>query len=134
MTPDARSIAGITLLTVPTIVYGGLSVLSVVSAGRLGLRVAVPLTPEQTTYFRAGHAHAGVLVILSLVIQLLLDHARLPADWLWVTRVAAPTAAICVSGGFFGIAFSPRLRMLLYAGALLVVFTTVATGVGLLRA
>ena len=134
MTPAARLVAGITLIAVPTIVYGGLSVLSIVSGGRFGLRVGVPLTPEQTTYFRAGHAHAGVLVILSLVIQVLLDHALLPPDWLWATRVAAPVAAILVSGGFFGIAFSPRLRSLLYAGALLVSFATVATGVGLIRA
>jgi len=34
MTPAARMIAGITLITVPSIVYGGLSVLSVVSGGR----------------------------------------------------------------------------------------------------
>jgi len=134
MTPEARIIAGITLITVPTVVYGGLSVLSIVSGGRFGLRVGVPLSPEQTTYFRAGHAHAGVLVILSLVVQLLLDHAQLTPDWLWVTRIAAPTAAILVSAGFFGIAFSPRLRVVLYSGALLVVFVTVATGVGLLRA
>ena len=134
MSPAARLIAGITLITVPTIVYGGLSVLSIVSGGRYGLPVGVPLTPQQTTYFRAGHAHAGVLVILSLVIQVLLDHALLPPDWVWLTRVAAPVAAILVAGGFFGIAFSPRLRSLLYAGAWLVAFATVATGVGLIRA
>jgi hypothetical protein len=134
MTPAARLVAGITLLTVPTIVYGGLTVLSLVSGGRYGLRAAgMTLSAEQTTYFRAGHAHAGVLVILSLVVQLLLDHAHLPPDWLWATRLAAPTAAILVSGGFFGIAFSARLRVLLYGGALLLVFVTVATGVGLLR-
>ena len=133
MTPDARIIAGITLLTVPTIVYGGLSVLSVVSGGGLGLRVAVPLTPEQTTYFRAGHAHAGVLVILSLVIQLLLDQAGLSPELIWALRIGAPLAAICVSGGFFGVAFFPGFRALLYAGAALVSLVTLGTGIGLLR-
>ena len=49
-----------------------------------------PLSPEQTTFFRAGHAHAGVLVILSLVIQVLLDHATLSAELVWALRIGAP--------------------------------------------
>ena len=133
MTEAARLLAGITLITVPTVVYGGVTVLSLVSGGRYGLRAGVALTAQQTTYFRAGHAHAGVLIILSLVVQLLLDHARLPPDWIWAVRIAAPLAAIGVSGGFFGIAFSATLRWLLSGGALLLLFVSVATGVGLLR-
>ncbi len=59
----ARLMAGVTLLTVPTIVYGGLTVLSVVTAGAHGLSPSggVELTPLQTTLFRAGHVHAAVL-------------------------------------------------------------------------
>ncbi|HVP61344.1 MAG TPA: hypothetical protein VMT11_12330 [Myxococcaceae bacterium] len=133
MSAAARLFAGLTLITVPAIVYGGLTVLGVVSGDRLGKGVGRPLTPEQTAFFRAGHAHAGVLVILSLVLQLMLDHARLPVELTWAFRIAAPLAATFVSGGFFGVAFMPGFRVVLYTGAALVAVVTLGTGVGLLR-
>ena len=131
MSDAARQIIGITIITVPTIVYGGLAVLGVVSQGRFGLH-RIPLRPEQVSYFRAGHAHAGVLVLFSLVIQLLLDQAHLPGPWIGFARVAAPSSAIAVSGGFFGIAFAPAFRLLLYFGAFLIAAATLLTGIGLL--
>jgi hypothetical protein len=129
----ARLMAGATLVTVPTIVYGGLVVLGVVTGGAAGLHPGVALTPVQVSLYRAGHAHAGVLVILSLVVQVLLDHARVGSGARWTLRIAAPLAAIVVSGGFFALAHVPQLRGVLYAGAALVALTTLATGVGLLR-
>jgi len=42
MSQAARLISGITLITVPTIVYGGLTVLGIVSGGRFGLGVGRP--------------------------------------------------------------------------------------------
>lgn len=131
MSQAARLLSGITLITVPTIVYGGLTVLGIVSGGHFGMDVGRPLSPQQTTFFRAGHAHAGVLVILSLVIQVMLDHAKLSDELVWVVRVGAPLAAICVSGGFFGIAFFPSFRLLLYAGGALVSLVRLTTGIGL---
>ena len=43
---------------------------------------------------------------------------------MWLARISAPAAAVAVSGGFFGVAFFPGLRWLLYFGILfiLVVF------------
>lgn len=133
MTREARILVGITLLTVPTVIYGGLTILGALTGGAAGLK-APPLTSLQQSLFRAGHAHAGVLVILSLVLQLALDSARLEPGWRWAARIAAPAAAILVSGGFFGLAFLPSLRLLLYAGAALAALATIAAGVGLLRA
>ena len=133
MSSAARLVAGITLLTVPTIIYGGLTILGVLTSGTAGMPGSPKLNATQYALFRAGHAHAGVLVILSLVVQILLDRARLPPGLAWSARLAAPLAAICVSGGFFGLAYVPALRALLYAGALLVAYATLATGVGLLR-
>ena len=133
MSQAARLLSGITLITVPTIVYGGLTVLGVVSSGPFGTGFGRPVSPEQTTFFRAGHAHAGVLVILSLVIQVMLDHAKLSDELVWALRIGAPLAAICVSGGFFGIAFLPSFRLLLYTGAALVSLVTLTTGIGLVR-
>ena len=133
MSSAARIMAGITLLTVPTIIYGGLTVLGIVSAGSAGLSPGLALSPAQVTLYRAGHAHAGVLVILSLVLQVMLDHAALPGPLTWVVRVAAPLAAILVAGGFFGLAHLAALRVLLYAGASLLAFATITAGIGLLR-
>jgi hypothetical protein len=133
MSPAARLMIGVTLLTVPAIVYGGLTVLGVLTGGEAGAPAPPDLTPLQTALYRAGHAHAGVLVILSLVLQVSLDHVRLPGRVTWSVRIAAPAAALFVSGGFFAFAHAPALRALLYAGAVLVAYATIATGAGLLR-
>ncbi len=68
LSDDARSTAGILLLTVVAVEYGGTFMLRVV-------RGRVPMTPFQRSFARAGHAHAGVLVIAALVCQLLADAA-----------------------------------------------------------
>jgi hypothetical protein len=133
MSNAAKLMTGITLVTVPTIVFGGLTVLGILTSGSAGMPGGPELTVAQYALFRAGHAHAGVLVILSIVVQVLLDHARLPVGMTWSARVAAPLAAICVSGGFFGVAYIPALRTVLYSGAALVCYATLTTGVGLLR-
>ena len=133
MSSAARLMTGITLVTVPSIIFGGLTILGVLTSGAAGIPGGLQLTSAQYALYRAGHAHAGVLVILSIVLQVLLDHARLPVGMAWSTRVAAPLAAIFVSGGYFGFAHVPALRVLLYAGAALVAFATLTAGVGLLR-
>lgn len=124
---------GISLLLVPTIVYGGVTVLGIVTSGSLGAPGPRDLSPTQLALYRAGHAHAGVLMILSLVLQLALDHARLGARAVWSGRLAAPGAALLVSGGFFAVAHATAAAPMLYLGALCVVYSTVLTGVGLLR-
>ena len=125
---------GITLVTVPTIVFGGLAVLGVITTGIHGLPGAPSLPQMQVTFYRAGHAHAGVLVILSLLLQLGLDHVRLPRSWIWPLRIAAPAAPILVSGGFFAAAHVPALIVILYLGAAILVLVTLVVGVGLIRA
>ena len=132
MSRATRLMVGITLLTVPGVVFGGLTVLGVVTSGEAGLP-APELTPLQATLYRAGHAHAGVLLILSLVLQVMVDHVALPLRAAWSARVAAPLAALLVPGGFFGLAHAPPLRGLLYAGAASIAYATLAVGIGLLR-
>ncbi len=133
MSRAARLMVGVTLITVPTVVYGGLTVLGIVTSGGAGMPGPRELTALQITLYRAGHAHAGVLVILSLLLQVLLDHVRLSDRVTWSARIAAPAAALLVSGGFFGLAHVAALQVLLYAGAVLVAYSTLATAVGLLR-
>ena len=91
------------------------------------------LDDTQWALFRAGHAHAGVWVVLSLVLQVLLDSATLPPGLKWLARVSAPMAAVAISGGFFGLAFLPAFRWLLYFGAASLVVAVVLSGVGLVR-
>jgi hypothetical protein len=124
---------GLSLVVVPTIIYGGLTVLGVISGGAYGAPAPQDLTAPQQAFYRAGHAHAGVLLILSLILQILVDHARL-GPLTWPVRIAAPAAALLVSAGFFGIAHLPALRVVLYSGATLLAATTLVVGVGLLRA
>jgi hypothetical protein len=91
-------------------------------------------------FFRAGHAHAGVFVILSLVCQMLADSATLPSSLLWVARIGAPLAAILVPMGFFLSMTSPTATApngfvsLIYVGAVALAASVLTLGIGLLRA
>lgn len=96
MTSEARKISGYILLSVPTIIYGGYFLLTVLS----GQQEHLQLTDFQKSMFRAGHAHAGVLVILALVVQLFTDYTSLSNRWKWVARLSFPISAITISSGF----------------------------------
>jgi hypothetical protein len=131
---EAKVVAGIILLAVPTVQYGGLYILGLLTHGLAGTGGAeAGLNAGQLALFRAGHAHAGVWLILSLVIQVLLDAARLSAAIKWLARIAAPVGALALSGGFFGLAFKNEFRWLLYLGGLAMFCSLILTGVGLLR-
>jgi hypothetical protein len=134
MSPDARLMCGISLILIPTIVYGGLTVLGIVSNGAFGAPAPTNLSPSQIAFYRAGHAHAGVLTLLALFLQIALDSAALPPALVWPARVGAVAAALLVSGGFFAVAHVRALRGLLYTGAFLVAATTLTIGIGLIRA
>lgn len=134
MSPDARLMCGISLILIPTIVYGGLTVLSVVSNGAFGTPGPKNLSPSQMAFYRAGHAHAGVLTLLALFVQIAVDYAAIPQALVWPVRIGAIAAALLVSGGFFAVAHARALRGLLYLGAFLVAATTLIVGIGLIRA
>jgi hypothetical protein len=134
MSRDARVLAGITLITVPTIMIGGAVLLGVLTRGVAGVVPGdLQLDETQWALFRAGHAHAGVWVILSIVIQMLLDAAVLPSGVTWAARIAAPASAVAISGGFFGLAFTAAFAGLVYLGAAAMAAAVLATAVGLLR-
>ena len=133
MSRDARLMCGLALVLVPTVVYGGLTLLGVASGGAYGAPAPRGLSPLQVSLYRAGHAHAGVLTILGVVLQILLDHCSLPPAFVWSARAGALAAPLLVSGGFFGTAHVPGLRALLYLGAATIGAVTLTAGVGLLR-
>jgi len=96
--------------------------------------------PLRQNFFRAGHAHAGVIVILSLVCQVLADAAMLPGPVTWLVRVGVPLAAILIPLGFFLSVTSPAATQaggavgFIYAGAVVLAASVITLGVGLLRA
>ena len=101
---QTKMISGILLLTVPSIQYGGTFLLQLLRShdgGYMG-------NPLRQGLFRAGHAHAGVLVILSLVCQVLADAAEPAPAWaIWTARLGAPFAAVLIPLGFFLSVASP---------------------------
>jgi hypothetical protein len=135
MTREGRLMCGIILITVPTIQYGGYFLLtSLMNKGSGYVE-----NPLRQNFFRAGHAHAGVIVILSLVCQMLADAAVLPSPLLWVVRIGVPLSAILISSGFFFSVLPPTATQasgavaLIYAGAVILAFSVVTLGIGLLR-
>ena len=132
----SKMLAGVILVTVPTIECGGSFLLGM-------LRRAEPGYVDNALrhdLFRAGHAHAGVMVLLSLICQLLADVVILPSWLIWIARLGAPCAAILMPLGFFLSSTSPRVteptRMiwLVYAGAAILAAATLVLGIGLIRA
>lgn len=130
----AKLVSGIMLILVPTIEFGGSFLLRVLS----GSMNQLALTDFQKSMFRAGHAHAGVLLILGLVAQVLADHVELPETAVWGVRIGFFLAPLLISGGFFGGGMGKSepagLIGLLYAGALVLAVSVVTLGVGLIRA
>jgi hypothetical protein len=135
MTREARLMSGIILITVPTIQYGGYFLLTSLMNKGSGYMD----NPLRQNFFRAGHAHAGVIVILSLICQMLADGAVLAGPLLWVVRIGVPLAAILISAGFFFSVLPPTAMhasgavSLIYAGAAVLAFSVVTLRVGLLR-
>lgn len=93
LSPSTTITAGVVLLTVIGIAYGGTFMLRVVT-GKQGANAL------QKSFFRAGHAHAGVLVILGLVVLLLMAAAGVGV-WGEVVGIAVLCCALLIPGGFF---------------------------------
>ena len=135
MTPEARMFSGIILITVPAIQYGGYFLLTSLMDKSSGYMD----NPLRQNFFRAGHAHAGVIVILSLLCQVLADAATLPASLVWMARIAVPLAAILIPAGFFLSMLPPTAARpsgavgLIYAGAAVLAAGVLLLGVGLIR-
>jgi hypothetical protein len=135
MTREARLLSGIILITVPTIQYGGYFLLtSLVNRGSGYME-----NPLRQNFFRAGHAHAGVIVILSLVCQMLADATILPSPLIWFVRIGVPLSAILISAGFFFSMLPPAATQpsgaifLIYVGAVILALSVLTLAVGLLR-
>jgi hypothetical protein len=133
LTADARTRAGVLLVALVAVEYGGTFMLKV-SRGRQ------PASALQQSFFRAGHAHAGVLVVLALVCQLYLSAARLDGVVHAVAGQGVALAAILMPAGFFlsvvgkDVTRPNRLVVLIWLGAASLAAGVLALGAGLLVA
>jgi hypothetical protein len=127
----SRVVAGLLFLTIVTIEFGGWFMTKIV-------RGDVPMTDFQKSFARAGHAHAGVLVTLGLVCQLLADATTLTGAVGWLARLGVPAAAVLMSGGFFassagrGVTGPNRFIAILWLGAASLAASVITLGIGLL--
>jgi hypothetical protein len=134
MSPESRRLAGMLLVILPTVMIGGVSILT--------LLVNDPAYMEnklRQDLWRAGHAHAGVLLVLSLVVLRYVDEAELSPRLKGFVRLAIPSSAILLPSAFFLSVLRPDARApngligLAYAGALILAAGVLVLGAGLLR-
>ncbi len=83
----------IALVSLPTVMYGGYALMGVLRDRKL--------TEHQRAMFRAGHAHAGVLLVLALVALQILSRTTLSDPALWLTCFLLLFGILAQSGGFF---------------------------------
>ena len=132
---ESRLLGGILLVVFPSVMIGGLSLLQFLTRNEPGYAD----NPMRHDLWRAGHAHAGVYLVLSLVMLRYVDEARLPPFWKWVARTGAPIAAILIPAAFFLSVVSPDAKApnalinFAYIGALFLAAGLLTLGVGLIR-
>ena len=133
LSDESRVLAGILLLALVTVETGGMYMVTLV-------RGSAPATPFQLAFARAGHAHAGVLLILALLCQVLADSTSQTGLLDWLSRAGVAVAALLMPGGFFfsslgaGRERPNGLIALVFAGAAVLAASLVSLGVGLLTA
>ncbi|GLH63048.1 hypothetical protein [Parageobacillus sp. G301] len=135
MSSESRRMAGLLLIILPTVLYGGVSLLLLLTDPGSGY-VENPLRQD---LFRAGHAHAGVLLVLSLITLRYVDETGLSDGWKRFIRSSIPTSAIFLPAAFFFSVISPNATKpnafiyLAYVGAVLLATGLIALGIGLLK-
>ncbi len=121
----------IALLSLVSVEYGGWALLGFLTGrGNLG--------EFREQFFRAGHAHAGVLLVLSLVYFLYLDRTGYSTGVQWIAGLLLLLGIIAQSGGFFihlGLGQPNRSSLgtvVTRTGALLLAVALVMLAIGLL--
>ncbi len=134
MSSKSRLVAGILLIVVVTVEFGGASILS--------LLIGDPGYAQndlRQDLWRAGHAHAGVWLVLALVALRYVDEATLSESMRWVVRLAFPAAAVLMALAFFLSVLSPEatepnaMIYLAYVGGVVLAVGLLVLGVGLIR-
>jgi len=120
----------ISWFSLPTVMFGGFSLLRLLTKGSA-------LTPFQITYFRAGHAHAGVLLMMSLLFYRYLVETTYSENSMLALCVMIVVGILAQSGGFFLHMMlgregeRPPGTLLTFIGAAILAVTTLALAFGL---
>jgi uncharacterized membrane protein len=131
---ESRVTAGILLILLPAVVYGGTSILSLLIGDP-----AYAQNELRQDLWRAGHAHAGVLLVLSLVTLRYVDEANLPGWLRSFARHSIPAAAVLLPAAFFLSVLSPdatepnAMIYLAFVGAASLASGVLVLGIGLIR-
>ena len=80
-------------IAIPTVMYGGYALLGMLTRGGL--------SEFQQTYFRAGHAHAGVLLLMALLYHHYMEQTSLSPAIKVGAAVVVLVGILAQSGGFF---------------------------------
>ena len=134
MSRESRMLAGVLLITFPSVLLGGVSLLYMLTNDP-----AYSANELRQDLWRAGHAHAGVYLLLALVLLRYVDEAALSPALKWFVRLAAPIAAILVPVAFFCSVLSPTATApnaiinLAYVGGAILAIGLLTLGVGLVR-
>jgi hypothetical protein len=81
-------------IALPTVMYGGYSLIKLIGRGNV-------LTPVQINFFKAGHAHAGVLTLMSLLYYMFMAQTALPLGVKHAACAGLVVGVLAQSGGFF---------------------------------
>jgi fucose 4-O-acetylase-like acetyltransferase len=121
----------ISLLLLVSVEYGGWSLLGFLTGhGQIG--------EFREQFFRTGHAHAGVLLVLSLVYFLYLDRTAYSTGVQWLASLLLLVGIMAQSGGFFfHLALGQKDRssvgtIVTRSGALLLAAALIILAIGLL--
>ncbi len=134
MSNQSRLVAGILLVLVPTVEIGGVSIFSLLLSDPQYIQNEL-----RQDLWRAGHAHAGVWLVLSLVALRYVDEATISEGMRWVVRLALPAAAVLMPLGFFLSVLSPEatepnaLIYLTYIAGVVLAVGLLVLGIGLIR-
>ena len=122
----------ISWIALPTVMFGGYTLLGLMARGNTWL------TPFRATYFRAGHAHAGVFLVVSLLYYTYLAQTPFSSGLKLVACIVLLIGVLAQSGGFFlhMLAGKPgRLsagNLVTIVGALLLAFAALLLAYGLI--
>jgi hypothetical protein len=132
--PQTAITIGVLFLALVTVESGGLFLVRVV-------RGHAEANLLQRNFFRAGHAHAAVLLILGTLILVVTDAVGFTEGWLaWIGRLGVLVAAILMPAGFFLSVTGRdpqkpnRLILLLWLGVISLTAALLAAGIGMIIA
>jgi drug/metabolite transporter superfamily protein YnfA len=128
----------VSVLSLITVEFGGWALLAFLT-GQGSLRGEPATLDHRMRFFRAGHAHAGVLIVLSLVYYIYLDRADFSNGFDWFVGLLLVAGTLAQSGGFFihlakGAPATPSVgTTVTRVGALLIAVALVILAIGLIQ-